>query len=106
MYVEGLPDDDVQSITEKELNINMKKLFPISYKNSKGVVDFIVGLLTYIAIGIIAGVAIWLATALVGWVPLIGSIIASVLGLVSTLIAVYVLIGIVLLILAFLKVIK
>lgn len=84
----------------------MKKLFPISWKNSKSGVDFIVGLLTYIAIGIIVGVAIWLATAIVGWIPVVGAIIGWALGIVSSVIGVYVLVGIVLLILVFLKVIK
>ena len=86
--------------------MKLKKLFPISWKNSKGAADFIVGLLTYIAIGLIAGAAIWVATAIVGRIPVVGAIIGWALGIVSTIVALYVLIGIILLILVFAKVIK
>lgn len=84
----------------------LKKWFPISFSRSKSVVDMIIGIILYILIGIVAGLLIWVATLLTGWIPAVGGIIAWLLGIVSTIVEVWVVAGIIVLILAFFKILK
>ena len=86
--------------------MDLKKLFPLSWKYSKGAANLIVGILMYIAVALIAGVVIWLSGAIIGWIPVIGAIVGWALKLVSFAVEVYVIAGIVIQILAFTKVIK
>ena len=79
----------------------MKSLFPISYEKS-----LLAALVIYIGAAIVAGLIIWLAGMLTGWIPVAGAIIGWVLRIVSILIEVYVVVGIVLKILGALNVIK
>lgn len=79
----------------------MKSLFPISYEKS-----LLAALVIYIGTAIVAGLIIWLAGMLTGWIPVAGAIIGWVLRIVSILIEVYVVVGIVLKILVALNVIK
>ncbi len=83
----------------------LKKYFPYSYK-SKSLGGLIVSIITYLVIGLLAGLAIWLATLLTGWIPVIGGIIGWLLGIVASLVEVYNVVGIVLAVLVFLKVLK
>ena len=76
----------------------MKKYFPLSFKFSDSVINLLIGLVVYIVVGAIGGVAI----AIVGAMPIIG-IVAWVLGLALD---IYVVVGIVLLLLAFFGVVK
>lgn len=76
----------------------MKQYFPLSFKFSNSVLNLIIGIVIYIVVGAIGGVAI----AIVGAMPIIG-IIAWVLGLALD---IYVVVGIVLLLLAFFGVVK
>ena len=84
----------------------LKKLFPLSFKRTDTVANLIVGILLYLVVGIVAGILIWLSTAIVGWIPVVGAIIGWVLGIVSSLIGLYVLAGIIIQILVYCKVIK
>ena len=84
----------------------LKKIFPLSFKRVDEIGNLILGIIIYLVVGIIAGALIWLSTALVGWIPVVGAIIGWALGVVSSLIGVYVLVGIVIQILVFAKVIK
>lgn len=84
----------------------LKKIFPLSFKRTDTAANLIIGILIYLVVGILAGVLIWLSTALVGWIPVVGPIIGWVLGVVSGLIGLYVLAGIIIQILVFAKVIK
>ncbi len=84
----------------------LKKLFPLSFKRVDEIGNLILGILIYLVVGIIAGALIWLSTALVGWIPFVGAIIGWALGVVSSLIGLYVLAGIVIQVLVFAKVIK
>ncbi len=84
----------------------LKKLFPLSFKRVDEIGNLILGILIYLVVGIIAGALIWLSTALVGWIPVVGAIIGWALGVVSSLIGLYVLAGIVIQVLVFAKVIK
>ena len=84
----------------------LKKLFPLSFKFSKDVANLIVGIIVHLVLVVLVGVLIKLATLLTGWLPVIGKLIAWALGLVSSLIGIYVLAGIIILVLVFTKVIK
>lgn len=84
----------------------LKKIFPLSFKRTDSVANLIVGILLYLLVGIVVGALIWLATAITGWVPVVGALIGWVLGIVSSLIGLYVLAGIIIQILVFAKVIK
>ena len=84
----------------------LKKLFPLSFKRVDEIGNLILGILIYLVVGIIAGALIWLSTALVGWIPVVGAIIGWALGVVSSLVGLYVLAGIVIQVLVFAKVIK
>ncbi len=84
----------------------LKKLFPLSFKFSKDVANLIVGIIVYIVVGAIVAGLITLSTFLTGWIPVVGPIVGWALGVVSSLIGIYVLAGIVIQILAFAKVLK
>ena len=84
----------------------MKKYFPLSFKYSKDITSMLIGIIVYLAIAALAGVAIWVASLLGGWIPLAGVVIAWLLQIVSILVEFYIFAGIIILILAFLKIIK
>lgn len=84
----------------------LKKFFPLSFKFSKDVANLIVGIIVYLIVGVLVGALITISTFLTVWIPVVGAIIAWVLGIVSSLIGIYVLAGIVIQLLAFFKVIK
>ena len=84
----------------------LKKFFPLSFKYDKDVANLVIGIIVYLIVGIIAGALIWLATLIVGWIPVVGAIIGWILGVISSLIGVYVLAGIIIQILSFCKVLK
>ncbi len=84
----------------------LKKIFPLSFKYTKDVANLIIGILIYLVVGIVAGFAIALATMIVGWIPIVGALVGWALGIVASLIELYILAGIVIQILVFVKVIK
>jgi len=75
----------------------LKKIFPLSFmaKDNNG---FVVNLVIYVVVGVVAG----LILGLLGKIPLIGFLFS----LIGSLISLYVVIGIVLAVLDFLKIIK
>jgi hypothetical protein len=77
---------------------DLKKIFPLSFRFANYVVDLIIGIMLYILVGAIDGVLIGIVVT----IPIIG-IVAWILGLALD---VYVLAGVVIEILAFLKVVK
>ena len=81
--------------------MDLKKLFPISYEK-----PLVTAIIVYVITAIIAGLIIWVAGLLTGWIPVAGAIIGWILRIVSIIIEVYVVIGIVLKILVALNVIK
>ena len=81
--------------------MDLKKLFPISYSKS-----LLVACITYLCVAIVAGVLIWFAGLLGGWIPVVGPILNWVLKIVSILVELYVIGGIVVKILLALEVIK
>ena len=84
----------------------LKKLFPLSWKYSKGVSNLIIGILIYLVVGIVAGVLIAFAGAITGWIPVISKLVALVLRAACALIDIYVIAGIVIQILVFAQIIK
>ena len=84
----------------------LKKIFPRSFKFTKDVPNLIIGIIVQILAIAVLGVLIWLATAITGWIPVVGAIIGWVLGIVSSLLGLYCLVGIIIQILVFAKVIK
>lgn len=84
----------------------LKKIFPISFKRANSVADFIIGLIIYAVISIVAGLLIGFAGLLTGWIPVIGAIIGLLLGLIGSLVELYVVAGVVILILVFTKILK
>lgn len=76
----------------------LKKIFPLSFKYTKDITSLIIGIIVHLVVLVVGGFAIWVAT----FVPIIGWLIGALGGLLD----VYVAVGVVLQILAFLKVIK
>ena len=83
----------------------LKKFFPLSFKYAKDVANLIIGIIVYLIIGVAASALIFLATAIVGWIPLVGALVAWACGIIGALVDIYVVAGIVILVLAFLKVV-
>ena len=84
----------------------LQKIFPLSFKRAGSVTDLVIGIILYVIIGAIAGALISLAAFITVWIPVIGILIAWVLGIVSTVVEIWVFAGIVILVLAFLKLLK
>lgn len=84
----------------------LKKIFPLSFKRLDSVANLVIGILIYLVVGIVAGALIALSTMLVEWIPVLGPIVGWALGVVSSVIGLYVLAGIVIQILAYCKVLK
>ena len=84
----------------------MKNYFPLSFKYSKDLISMIIGIIVYLVVAAVAGVLIWLAGAIGGWVPVAGPILGWILRVVSIIVEVYTVAGIVVLVLAFLKIVK
>ena len=83
----------------------LKKIFPLSFKYTKDVPNLIIGILIQFVVGVLAGASIFIATKITGWLPLVGGLIGWALGVVGSLIGLYVLAGIVIQILVYCKVI-
>ncbi len=84
----------------------LKKIFPLSFKRLDSVASLVIGILIYLAVGVVAGLLIALSTLIVGWIPVIGPIVGWALGVVSSVFGLYVLVGIIIQILAYCKVFK
>ncbi len=84
----------------------LKKLFPLSFKKMEKAGDLVMGIIVYLIAAIVAALVIWVATLVVGWIPVVGSLVGWVLGLIGGLIDLYALVGIVIQILVYTKVIK
>ena len=84
----------------------LKKYFPMSWKYTKDIPNLIIGIITYLVVGLIAGAVLAISGLITGWIPLIGGIIGIVLGLIGGLVEIYVVAGIVIQILVYTKVIN
>ena len=84
----------------------LKKIFPMSFKFTKDVPNFIIGIIIYLVLGILFGAVAGLANLIFGGIPVVGPILTWALGVVGSLIGVYSLVGLIILILVYCKVIK
>ena len=83
----------------------LRKFFPFSFKEKKDIAALIINVLLYIVAGVVIGFVLGLL-GLLGAIPVVGAILALVLGLVSSIVELYILVGIVLSFLDYFKVIK
>ena len=83
----------------------LKKIFPRAFKTDS-IGALVVNIIVFVVIGAIASAVIWLATAIGGWIPFLGDLIAWLLGIVGSLVGLYVFVAIVLSVLNFLKIVK
>ena len=84
----------------------LKKFFPLSWKYTADVANLVIGIIIYIVAGILAGALIALATLITGWIPVAGALVGWALGVVGSLVELYIVAGIVIQVLVFTKVIK
>lgn len=84
----------------------LKKFFPFSFKRIDTVKDLAIGIVMYLCVGILAGLAIWLGGLVTGWIPVLGAVIGWVLKILGTLVDIYVVAGIIIQVLVYLKVIE
>ena len=84
----------------------LKKLFPLSFKYDNSVGNLIVGIIIYLVVGLLAGLLIGLANILVGWIPVVGALVALIARVLGALVDIYVVGGIVVQVLSFLKILK
>lgn len=83
----------------------LKKIFPMSWKFTADVSNFVVGIIIYIVLCVPVGIVLGLAKMIVEWIPLVGNILVWALGVIGVLVGLYAIIGLVLLILVYCKVI-
>lgn len=83
----------------------LKKIFPMSWKFTADVSNFVVGIIIYIVLCVPVGIVLGLAKMIVEWIPLVGNVLVWALGVIGGLVGLYAIIGLVLLILAYCKVI-
>ncbi len=85
----------------------LKNIWSYSFKvEKKNVPSLVVNLIVWVVAAFLAGLVLWLATALTGWIPVVGGLVGIVVGIVGGAIELYSLVGIVLSILVFLNVLK
>ena len=76
----------------------LKKIFPLSFKYIKDVPNLIIGIVLYLVAGIVGGVLLGIA----GLIPVVGIVVRIFGGLLDL----YVLVGIIILLLVYFKIIK
>lgn len=85
----------------------LKKIWFYSFKVEKGnVSSLVVNLIVWVVAAFVAGVVLWLATALTAWVPVVGFLVGIIVGIVGSVVELYSLIGVVLSVLVYLDVLK
>lgn len=85
----------------------LKKIWFYSFKvEKKNVSSLVVNIIVWVVAAFLAGVVLWLASALTGWIPLVGGLIGLIIGIVGGAVELYSLIGIVLSVLVFVDVLK
>lgn len=83
----------------------LKKFFPYSF-GAKDVTALVIKIIVYVVAMVIGGLLLGLIGLISGWIPVLGAIIGWILGAIGTVIEVYCVIGIVLAILDYLKLLK
>ena len=75
--------------------MDLKKIFPLSFKYVGSGKNLLIGILVYLLVGVLAGLAIWVAGLLTGWIPVVGALIGWILRIAGILVDVYVVAGII-----------
>ena len=83
----------------------LAKIFPLSYKPTS-VVSLILYIVLYVLLGAILSAVSALIVSIVGPIPLVGALVKWALGIVSAVVDLYSLLGIILALLVYFKVIK
>lgn len=85
----------------------LKTIWFHSFKvEKKNITSLVVNLIIWIIAAFVAGAVLWLASALTGWIPLIGGLIGLIVRIIGGAVELYSLIGIVLSVLVFADVLK
>lgn len=85
----------------------LKKIWFYSFKvEKKNVSSLVVNLIVWVVAAFAAGLILGLTSFITGWIPVVGILVALVLGVVGGVIELYSLIGIVLSVLVYLDVLK
>ena len=85
----------------------LKKIWAFYFTvKKKDVTSLVVNLIIWIIAAAIAGLVLWLATAITGWSPVVGWLVGILVGIIGTVVEIYSLVGIVLSILNFCDVLK
>lgn len=85
----------------------IQKIWPYSFKvEQKNVSSLVVNIIVWVVAAFVAGLILWLASALTGWIPVIGGLVGIVVGIVGGVIELYATVGIVLAVLNFVGVLK
>lgn len=84
----------------------LKKLFPFSFGKKADVAALIINIILHLVVGLIAAAIIGLASMVLSVIPVIGGILAWAIGVIAALVDLYVVIGIVLSVLDYCKILK
>ena len=74
----------------------LKKFFPYSF-GAKDIAALVTKIIVYIVVALVAGIVLWLAGAITGWIPLLGAVIGWILKIIGWIVEAYVVVGIVVL---------
>lgn len=83
----------------------LKKFFPYSF-GAKDTTALVIKIVVYVVAMVVGGLLLSLIGLISGWIPLLGAVIGWILGVIGTVIEVYCVIGIVLSVLDYFKVLK
>ena len=83
----------------------LKKIFPLSF-GASDVAGLVIKIIIYIVVAAIGGIVIGLAAAVLALIPVVGGILAWLVGSIGSLVGLYSLIGIVLTCLDYFKILK
>ena len=83
----------------------LKKIFPFSF-GAMAVKELVFKIITYVFMALGAGLVLWLAGMIVGWIPVLGSMVGGALKLIGWSVEIYLQAGIVLAILDYTKVLR
>ena len=85
----------------------LKKFWSYSFKvEKKNVSSLVVNLIVWVVAAFVAGLVLWLASFLTGWIPVLGWLIGVIVGILGSVVELYSLIGIVLSVLVYLDILK
>lgn len=84
----------------------LKKIFPMSWVKAKDSNALVKGIILYIIGAVIAAAVVVISTTILTIIPIVGPILAWVIGTLGGFIGLYTLIGIILLLLSYFEVLK